>query len=379
MASPEVLDVARLTAPIEGETPVGSDLRADPSPTSVYYQVKDVRSQARAAERQALMNGDEEAAADWGPILSLAPDVLAEQAKDLEIAAYLLEALARRHGFAGLRDGFRLLREMVEQFGDDIYPLPDEDGVETRVAPLTGLNGEGGEGTLIGPINNIPITDATSVGQFATSHHVQALEIDRLPEDAKERRMQQGAVDLTTFQTAVAESSPEFYKDLVEDLDGAIEEFSKLSEAADEKYGHDAPPTSAIKSALQTCRETIANVARDKIAMFEVDEPAEDETAEAGAPGETGDAAAGASRKQKAADGVIETREDAFQVISKVAAFFRKTEPHTPISYALERIVRWGKLPLPELLKELIVDDTSVDQMFKLVGIPKSEDNEEGM
>ena len=65
MASPEILDIARLTAPIEGETAVGVDLRADSSPMSVYYQVKDVRSQARAAERQSLMNGDDEVVADW--------------------------------------------------------------------------------------------------------------------------------------------------------------------------------------------------------------------------------------------------------------------------------------------------------------------------
>ena len=30
----------------------------------------------------------------------------------------------------------------MEQFWDGIYPLPDEDGLATRVAPLTGLNGE---------------------------------------------------------------------------------------------------------------------------------------------------------------------------------------------------------------------------------------------
>ena len=58
MASPEILDFEQLVAPIEGELAVGSDLRVDTSPTSLYYQVKDVRSTARAAERQAVMNGD---------------------------------------------------------------------------------------------------------------------------------------------------------------------------------------------------------------------------------------------------------------------------------------------------------------------------------
>lgn len=368
MASPEILDFALLSAPIEGETPVGGDPRADSSPMSVYYLVKDARSQARAAERQALMsNGDEEVAADWRPILELAPDVLATQAKDLEIAAYLVEALARKHGFAGLRDGFRLVREMVEQYADDIYPLPDEDGVETRVAPLTGLNGEGGEGTLVAPINAVPITDHSSVGQFASYQFREAQELDRMPPEARERRLEQGAVDMTTFRIAVAESSPEFYKDLLEDLDGAIDEFSKLGSTLDEKYGRDAPPTSSIREALQTCRETITNAARDKLAQLDVGGEAEAEEEAAAGMGESGAA------PRARAEGAIETREDAFRVIGKVADFFRRTEPHTPISYGLDRIVRWGRLPLPELLRELIADETSVDQMFKLVGIPKTD------
>ena len=370
MASPEILDFTRLSAPVNDETPVGIDLRADPSPLSPYYQVKDVRSQARAAERQALMNGSEEDDADWSPILTLAPDVLAEQAKDLEIAAYLVEALTRKHGFAGLRDGFRLLREMVEQFGDDIYPLPDEDGIETRVAPLTGLNGEGAEGTLIAPINAISITDDTSVGQFATYQHRESQELERIPEEARERRLEQGAVDSIKFNTAVAESTPEFFKNLLDDLDAAIDEFSKLNTALDEKYGYDAPPTSAIRDALQGCRDTITNIARDKLALIETEDEAEEDT--------EGDSEDGTStgKKARAADGAIESREDAFRVINKVAEFFRRTEPHSPISYALERIVRWGRLPLPELLQELIADESSVDQMFKLVGISKTEGSE---
>jgi type VI secretion system protein ImpA len=52
-----------------------------------------------------------------------------------------------------------------------------------------------------------------------------------------------------------------------------------------------------------------------------------------------------------------------------VAQFFKKTEPHSPVSYALEQAVRWGRMGLPELLSELIPDDASRVQLFKMVGI----------
>src|SRR5687768_17010260 len=112
MATPETIPVAELLAPIPGQFPAGNSLRADTSAGSLYYAIKDARAAARAAERAALQLGDLEAAdqADWAPVLDLAPRILKERAKDLEIAAWYIEALVRRRDFAGLRDGFKLAR-----------------------------------------------------------------------------------------------------------------------------------------------------------------------------------------------------------------------------------------------------------------------------
>src|SRR2546426_125184 len=130
MASAEVLDLAKLCSALEGDQPVGPDLRSDTSPRSVYYAVKDARNAARAAERKLMAGGGDEAPPDWRPVLDQSVKILANQAKDLEIAAYLIEALVRLHGFPGLRDGFILVKRLVEQFWDGLYPLPDEDGLE---------------------------------------------------------------------------------------------------------------------------------------------------------------------------------------------------------------------------------------------------------
>ena len=54
MGSADVLDFARLLAPIAGENPAGRPLRAEFSPTASYQAIKDARSAARAAERSAL-------------------------------------------------------------------------------------------------------------------------------------------------------------------------------------------------------------------------------------------------------------------------------------------------------------------------------------
>lgn len=366
MASPSVLDIESLIQPISDEEPAGKDQREDPSPMSVYYLLKDARSQARAAERQLLM-GDDSATPDWRPITETAPEFLTSLSKDLEIAAYLVEGLVRSHGFAGLRDGFILLRRLFEEFSDHLYPQPDEDGIETLVAPVTGLNGNDADGTLIAPIRNVPLTPRIDEGEFGLATYEQAMDLERSDPDQRERRIEQGAIPLDTFNAALNTGTPDWFGNLRGDLVAAKEEWAALTGWLDEKYGRDSPPSSNIRNALNDCLEALESLARDKLATLEPDEPAAAEDAEE--PATQGGGAPAAAKPSGDSVDNMQNREDAFKVILRVAAYFRKTEPHSPISYALEQIVRWGRLPLPDLLKELINDESAVTQMFRLVGI----------
>src|SRR5258708_5827784 len=158
MASPAILDFAKLTTPIAGANPCGVALRTDPARPATYDATKDGRNKARADEKKLYEGGEDALPPDWKVVVQAGVKSLTEKSKDLEISAYMIEGLARIHGFAGLRDGFRLARELVEKFWDTLYPMPDEDGIESRIFALVGLNGGDAEGTLIVPINRIAIT-----------------------------------------------------------------------------------------------------------------------------------------------------------------------------------------------------------------------------
>ncbi len=219
MPSPETLDVKRLAAPIPGPNAAGADLRAEAGPGSLYYRVKDARTAARAAERLALTGDADAPPPDWRPVLQHGVEALAEKSKDLEITAYVVEALVRLHGFAGLRDGFRLTRELIDVFWDGLYPLPDEDGIETRLAPLTGLNGADAEGTLSGPILRVFVTDGAD-GRLSSAHYQEARALAKTTDaKARERKAAAGATTPEAFQKAVAETPPAFFRTLVEDSD----------------------------------------------------------------------------------------------------------------------------------------------------------------
>lgn len=377
MSAPPVLDVPSLLKPISDDQPAGNDLRQDTSPRSTYYAIRDARNQARTAERQAQMNGESPlGAGDWSPLVQAVPDVLQQASKDLEFTAYLIEALARTNGFAGLRDGFRLARELVSQFGDVAYPLPDEDGIETRVAALTGLNGADSEGTLVGPIRNIPLTDR-NIEAYSTSDYEQALDLEHAAADKRERRIAQGAVPLAKIQTAIAQTSTPYLVQLSQDIDECLAEYNAYVTTLDEKYGHDAPPSSNILTALQRCKEVLRTLAGDRIKAATPAAAAADASAAAVSSGNLPSSAAGVAAAGPAPGtiGPIRSRDDAFQQLQQIAEYFRQAEPHTPVTFAIEQAVRWGKLPLPDLLRELIPDPNSVQQMFRLVGIAPTDQN----
>jgi type VI secretion system protein ImpA len=367
--APPVLDFDTLLAPIEGDNPAGMDLRTDTSPSSAYYAIKDARNAARTAERQISKGEEGVSPPDWAPVVRRGSEVLAGKTKDLEVVAYMIEALVRLEGFPGLRDGFRLARELMERFWDGLYPLPDEEGLPTRLAPLVGLNGEDEEGTLIAPINNVPLTDGEEPGPFAYHHYQQASALAQVAdEEARNKRIARGATTLEMYAKSVAATRPAFFGALLEDIGQAQQEFAQLAAVLDDKCGSNAPPTSYIRNALATCLETLKNTAKDRIPVASADGEAAPEEGEATAEGRAAPAA-GAAR----GDGALRTREDALRTLIKVAEFFRSTEPHTPVSYALEQAVRWGRMSLPDLLTELIPDESARAQLFKQVGIKPPE------
>ena len=361
MSSPAVLDIDSLLQPIDESNPTGVNLREDYSPTSPYQALKDARKKARDIERQSVGEDGEGGSADWRPILDGAPTILSEKSKDLEVAVWLIEGLVRRSQFAGLRDGFRLARELVVRFWDNLYPMPDEeDGIGRRVAPMMGLE------MLISWIENCPLTQGKTAGPFTRASYRQAEELEGITDPDKRRaRIERGAVTMDKFKQAVAETPAPFFANLVEDLKECTEAYDQLCAALDEKCGSDAPPTSRVREALESCLDVIMATAKDKLDSL-VPQPAAGEAAGAGAGGGNG-AAAGPG----VSVGEIRTRDQAFESLLRVAQFFREREPQSPVPYALEQVVRWGRMPLPALLTELLPEETARQSLFKMVGIPE--------
>jgi type VI secretion system protein ImpA len=110
--------------------------------------------------------------------------------------------------------------------------------------------------------------------------------------------------------------------------------------------------------------DVVKDLARDKLPKAQAPAVAAAASAQSGPEAQSAAPAVDAS--------VIKSREDALERLRKIGDYFREHEPQSIIPYALEQVVSWGKMSLPELLSELIPKGPRKD-LFKQVGIKPPE------
>lgn len=373
-----LLDISTLLTDISQDAPCGDDTREDASPTSPYFSLKDLRSQARALERQVLADDEIVQVPQWREMAREIPVLLTERTKDLEYVAWLIEALCREHGFVGLADGFILARELLLNHWDNLYPEPDEEGLATRIAPLVGLNGLDAEGTLIQPILSVPLFQSDNGGYFAAWHAEQAAEVGRLDEDRALNRIKTGAASPEALQGAVATTPVEELASTRQAIHRAQQAFGELSDVMDDVMG-EPQPTTNIRQALDRCLSVLSHHAGVRIDEWNRQHVADAAPANVASDENSSSQGSDVTSPRTVVDPVqvaIESRAEALSELRHLSDFFLKTEPHSPVSYAIRKAVRWSELSLPELMQELIDDGGARDGFYRLTGVPAPEPRE---
>jgi len=353
-------------APISDDIPAGTDLREDYSPSSVYFQLRDARAEARDIERQSEAADSEDATApQWRTVQSLATRALSTGAKDLEVASWLTEALVRTAGLPGLATGARIIAGLSERYWDDLFPMPDEDGIETRVAPVAGLAGQGVDGTLMQPLRKTILFNRPNGTGFGLWRYVATLELSGISDgERRAARIEAGVIPFDEVEKEARIAGAAHWAAMRAEVNDAMAGWAEMGRVLDEKAGSDSPSTSRVRDLLQLLLDTCNRFAPPEDAAA----AASDGPAEPGAAVSPG-TAAGAATPVNAMAAAIAGREQALRQLGEIAAWFRKTEPHSPLSHTLDDAVRRGRMSLPELLAEVLPDQTARDALLTALGI----------
>ncbi|MCA9128720.1 MAG: type VI secretion system protein TssA [Planctomycetales bacterium] len=374
--SETTIDLERLLAPISEEAPTGQELSLGDM-EGPLLKIKDAWDEARKLVREELekeRNGGIDSQGepwrtiphpDWSTVIDLSQETLQNQSKDFRIASWLTEALLREHQIRGLRDGLELCKGLCDNYWQTLHPVAnDEDGHGVTVSAFAALVNEATYGALYDTIIVYgQKQNERSERRYSVLDYVRAKELPSLTAEEREQRLEQGQVEMGDFHAILELTPPEFLSESLDLIDQCISLLKYLNEffrdnCRDDEYGEPtAPAISSFREELESIRRIITEFSTGESAATD-DEQAGDDA--------TGNASFSSPKSEM-------TRESAFQSIERIAQFFEKTEPHTPVHFALRQAVRWGRMPLEKLLAELIEDSSVMGSLRRQIGLPAEE------
>ena len=369
LQKPPLLDFDLLLQPISDENPSGENVRYEP----IYDEIAEAR---RADDDFSLGKWQQTdlKISEFPKVVELADYTLKTRTKDLQIAAWLSEALSELHGFTGLRDSLKLLAGMQETFWETLFPEVDDGDMVGRANALDWLDGQA---VLI--IKKNPLTsEGLSYLDWEESKNFDIPEnIDTLDYNDQERYKQlraqaesENRVTGDVWRKAKAGTKRAFCEELHFAIVECQTEYKNLTRVIEEKFDmKQAPAMRGIRDSLEEVESLLKPLLEDKRREEpneEVETEIEDTTTE-NSRGETV-AVSGAA----VAKGAIQNRKDALKRLAEIADYFQKTEPHSPVAHLVNRAVKWGNMSLENWLQDVIKDETIMFQLRQTLGFNTS-------
>ncbi|AQS63923.1 hypothetical protein AGRHK599_LOCUS4360 [Rhizobium rhizogenes] len=333
----------------------GENIRIDARTREIYYRIKDERNQARTEERAASPQDNLKISSSWDSVSNLGLQIIYSESKDIEILAWLAEASLRLRGFHGLREIYDLCSDLFYNHWDSLRSISD-DNDEEKFAPFAGLNGIGSEGTLVQPLRLAPLIPG---GKFA-EHSLWDFQLAQRPNEGKRRE---------ELYRAASEAGVAAMSSHLSEVNACLASFDAIMAVLTERCGQSAPPSSNIRNTLIEAAAAIRTLGGRDL------EPAPVEQAPAAIAG-TDESGQPVIRAAVVSPEGISSRDEAFETLLSVARYFRRTEPHSPISLSIETLVRRGRMDFSELLAELLPEAQVRNAVLTAAGIkPGGENN----
>jgi type VI secretion system protein ImpA len=257
MASGETIDLRALLSPIPGDDPSGQDLS--------YAPEYDIIREARREDPSDLPMGEwkrDPKVADWAKVIRTSTACLSGKTKDLQIAAWLTEALTKVEDFAGLRDGLRLMLGIQRRYWETYYPRIDDGDLESREGPFLLLNDPR---VLPRIVRSVPLTDAEERYDFL--RYEESRKVDnqiRNDPESQKKLLAEGKITGEKFDKQVAQTPRRFYETIVADLRLSQLALNAFEADTDERFGRDAPSLINLREALADCHRLLETILKQK-------------------------------------------------------------------------------------------------------------------
>ncbi|UYM14846.1 type VI secretion system protein TssA [Endozoicomonas euniceicola] len=384
--------VGVLCSPVSEGHPAGEYLKSN---RQLYRPLRNVYNVAQTSLHKLSLNPDPSELEEllianqenWSELETLLLDILQTKSRDLECLVWLAMAqLFSDQPYIRLAHVLNLIEQVVRTFWPDVQPLlpddkirsSDEQGIareraELQSRPLKLLFGESEDSCQIAvPLRMLPLVGNIDYVRYQRDetelrNQLQELRSDILgskDEIVKRINSMQDVLDALdtldkTLQSCFAElnmASPG-NRFLRQQLEANLIAMQNLTEGVIVPWPLDA------RKMIESEREISEKTAILKEGLSDSD--TESQSAANGSGTSGGD-------NYKAGYSAVAgfERNQAFHQLRSLADFFQKTEPQSPVSYLLEKAIRWGYTPLPEIMHELLQgDETALERITELIGM----------
>lgn len=360
LQKPPVVDFDALLNPISEESPSGEYMRYG----TLYSDI----TEARRSDDN-LNQGDwqtELKVADYRRVIDLATEALSKQTKDIQVAAWLSESLAMQYGFAGVRDGMRLVKLLLYDYWGTLHPEIEDGDMEGRANAISWMDAQ-----LAFAVKKCPITQGPGYSFFDwedAKRFSMPDNFDSLDSEAQERiraaqarAESEGRINGDKWKAARAQTRRKFCEETNSAIEECWEEYKALNQQIEECFDRNQMPgMGQLSKALDEVHTQVKKILADKRA--EEPDPSDVEEYDNGEVDESGQPRTGGG-------GTVAGRADALRKLSEIAAYFQRTEPHSPVAYLVQRAVKWGNMPLDSWLQDVIKDENVLGHLRETLGV----------
>jgi type VI secretion system protein ImpA len=320
------LDIDKLVAPVSEDSPCGDDLEYDPE-----FGELDRIAQGKPGHEM----GDEviePEPPDWSEVADAATALFA-RTKDLRIATHLAHAQLNLDGLPGFASGLELIHRLLKDYWEHVHPQLDEEDDNDPTLRVNSLMPLNSREVVIRSLDRTVLVSSRALGRFSL----------------RDIRLANGEITLPEGDDTPVPDPAHIDAAF---LDCELDELSANSEAADkcvsvlndieaytlEQVGAElSPELGELSSELNAVRGILKQqLSRRGVAVEALEGEAAGEGAEA-----------------PSMSGEIRSRDDAIRVLDRVAEYFRKNEPSSPVPLVLQRAKRLISKDFMEILRDI--------------------------
>ena len=323
-----MINIEELLKPISPEEPCGVDISYDPATQELETMLL---GKPEAEFGTTVIPAEEPR---WDTVRDGCVDLL-RRSKNLRVALVLCLALLRCEGLPGFRDGLVLMRRLLEQYWEALFPrLDPEDNndpterVNILASFVIPLGTIGDPMQFLRKLREAKLTDSKKIGRFSLE------EMAPTPGAATPV----APVDPAQVQAAFRDTAPE----TLEKEMTAISESAAAATAIDEFLTKTIGAGRAVdwKPLIATLND-IRKVLAPYVAQPE------------GAPGEAAADGTVAGAAPTGNSGAIQSREDVVRLLDRICEYYAQAEPSSPVPLMLRRAQRLAAMSFIEIIEDL--------------------------